>query len=192
MSFYPYQFLLASRSPRRKELLERAGLTHRVDSVEVEEVYPSELPAREVPEYLARLKGEASQNLRQPSEILISSDTIVHFEDKIVGKPESLAHAQEILGQLSGKTHEVISAVYLSNGTISHSFSDFTTVDLQELSDEQIMYYTKNYEVMDKAGAYAIQEWIGLVGIRAIHGCYFNVMGLPLPRLLEEVQKKGF
>ncbi len=190
MHFPQLKIYLASQSPRRKELLERAGIQFETINNEVEEIYPDDLEVEKVPEYLACLKGAASSNtLKAENEVIISADTIVCLEDQIFGKPKTAEEAESILLQLSGKEHSVITGVCISGRQEQVSFSETAHVFFNELSLAEIQYYIENYQPYDKAGAYAIQEWIGLVGIKKIEGCYFNIMGLPVSRLVQELTR---
>lgn len=183
------QLVLGSKSPRRKYLLEQAGLEFTTLTKDVEEVYPPETPVRDVPGYLARLKAEAVRHEVPKEAVVITSDTIVLLNDTIYGKPTDRADAIRILQQLSGNMHEVITGVCLIQGNREHVFAETTKVHFVPLSRQEIEWYVDHFEVMDKAGAYGIQEGIGLVGIDRIEGCYFNVMGLPVHRLYKELKQ---
>lgn len=184
-----YQVILASKSPRRKELLGHLVSNFSIRLKEVEEVYPETLAAKEVPEYLAQLKGAAFKDELKSKEIILSSDTIVTLNNKIYGKPKNREDAIRILRELSGKVHEVITGVSLMSLEKQISFSETTKVHFKELTLEEITYYIDTYQPYDKAGAYAIQEWIGMIGIAKIEGDYFNVVGLPLFRLNKALQE---
>ncbi len=180
--------VLASQSPRRQQLLKEAGFSFRLFTKDVEETYPAELPVTEVAAYLALKKGIPIIEHLQTDEVGITADTIVVLDNDILGKPKDEAQAFDYLSRLSGKVHEVITGVALHTRTKQQAFSVSTKVYFRKLSDEEIRYYISNYQPYDKAGAYAIQEWIGMVGILKIEGCYFNVMGLPLFQLYQELQ----
>jgi len=174
-----HQLILASKSPRRKELLERASIPFTIRTLDVEEVYPDNLPKNEVAEYLAVLKAEAALPNLADNEIVLGADSIVILEDTIYGKPKDTQDAHHILRQLSGQTHEVITGVCLLSKNKKVSFSAVSKVWMEELSEEEIAYYVETFQPFDKAGAYAIQEWIGLCKISKIEGTYSNIMGLP-------------
>lgn len=185
-----YDILLASHSPRRRELLAMLNLKFNIaDSIEVDETYPEYMIPEEVPSYLSRKKCEAYLPLLNDSQLIVTADTIVILDNEILGKPESTAHAKEMLHKLSGRTHKVVTGVTLSTKTQTNTFSVSTAVEFAPLSDEVIDYYVDTFRPLDKAGAYGIQEWIGAVGIRGIHGSYYNVMGLPVHRLYNELLK---
>ena len=184
------KLILASKSPRRQNLLGELGIPYEIRIKEVDEIYPEDLSPREVPEYLARLKAEPLLSTLQPNEILITSDTIVLLEGKVIGKPRDFAHAKEILQQLSGKTHEVITGVALHSLKHTCTFSSVTKVSFDHLKNEEIDRYVHDKQPLDKAGAYGIQEWIGYIGVKGIEGCYYNVMGLPLHDLYHMLKKE--
>jgi len=183
------KLVLGSKSPRRKYLLEQAGLEFTTLHKEVEEVYSPHMPARDVPCYLARLKAWAVQPDAPDDAVIITSDTIVLLDGIIYGKPKDKADAISILEKLSGNMHEVITGVSLLKGDRGVLFDETTKVYFSKLKRAEIEWYVDHYEVMDKAGAYAIQEGIGLIGIEKIEGCYFNVMGLPVHRLYSELER---
>jgi MAF protein len=174
-----YRLILASKSPRRKELLERSNIPFTIRTLEVEEIYPESLPKSEVAEYLAILKAEAARPNLGEQEIVLGADSIVILQDTIYGKPKDVEDAHYILRQLSGQTHEVITGVCLLSKNKKVSFSAVSKVWMKELTEEEIAYYVDTYKPFDKAGAYAIQEWIGLCKISKIEGTYSNIMGLP-------------
>ncbi len=185
-----YDILLASHSPRRRELLEMLNLKFGIaDGIEVDETYPELLAPEEVPSYLSLKKGEAYAPMMTEGQLIITADTIVILDGEILGKPESSEHARSMLHKLSGRTHKVVTGVTLSTLHKTSTFSVSTAVEFAPLSDEVIDYYVDTFKPLDKAGAYGIQEWIGAVGIRGIHGSYYNVMGLPVHRLYNELLK---
>lgn len=186
--FEERNIILASSSPRRKELLEKAGITFRVRVSHVDEGFPGNMPVEKIPEYLAVKKARTVQRQSNEGELILAADTIVVLDDKVLGKPESDMHAKEILRLLSGKMHRVITGVCLLQGEKMTGFSEVTKVFFYDLAESQIDYYVSNYHPMDKAGAYAIQEWIGLTGIEKIEGDYFNVVGLPVGRVIKEIE----
>lgn len=179
-----HTIILASSSPRRKELLKLAGIKFKVHSSNCEEIIPKDLPIQKVPKYLACLKGKLVQK-EFPLKTIIAADTVVIFDNKIIGKPINRANAIKMLKTLSGNTHQVITGVCIFNQTSNKSFSVKTNVTFNPLTLAQIEYYVDKFNPYDIAGAYAIQEWIGLVGIKKISGCYYNVMGLPISKLIK-------
>lgn len=183
-----YEIILGSASPRRKELLSEMGISFRVEVRSGEEIFPETLDINEVAGYLSREKSKLFEitGIGQ-NQLVITADTIVVVEDKILGKPCNTEEAKNILRLLSGKVHRVITGVTLLTRKKSHTFSVSTDVFFKQLSEEEIGYYVTHYQPMDKAGAYGIQEWIGHVAIEGINGSYFNVMGLPTHRLWEEL-----
>lgn len=183
-----YHIILGSKSPRRKELLAHLIPNFEVRTKEIDEVYPAELSVYEVPEYLAKLKAAAFVDSLSDKEIIITSDTIVAMDNHIYGKPKDAADAARILQELSGKTHEVITGVCLQSKQKVECFRVSTKVRFKNLNRAEIDYYINTYQPFDKAGAYAIQEWIGMIGIEEIQGDYFNVVGLPLFRLNQALQ----
>lgn len=180
------QLILASGSPRRQQFLKDLGLDFDIQLKAVEEVYPDHLKEAEVAEYLAELKADAFSKLDE-NEILITGDTIVCIDGKVLGKPESAVEAKEMLQQLSGKIHQVISSVCIKSSSKKEVFHDCTIVHFKELSPEEIEYYINNHQPYDKAGAYGIQEWIGQIGVTAIEGSYFTVMGMPIHLLYDKL-----
>lgn len=186
------RIILASNSPRRRELLAGLDLDFEVQVMKgIDESYPDGLGMREIAEHIS-LKKAGAYTLAE-DELLITADTIVWLDGEVLGKPRDEADAVCMLRKLSGKTHQVITGVTLrwnvSEGMHSSTFSCITDVTFAELSDEQINYYVRKYRPMDKAGAYGIQEWIGYVGVTGLNGSYYNVMGLPIQRLVEELRR---
>lgn len=185
-----YHLILASQSPRRQQLLSEAGLEYELSPrFECEEIFPNDLPASEVAEYLSRLKSEAYPQVLADGDILLTADTVVVAEERILGKPTDKDDAFAMLRMLSGREHEVITGVTLRSTKQTKSFSAHSKVRFRQLSDEEIAYYIETYSPMDKAGSYGIQEWIGYVGIEGIEGSFFNVMGLPIQRVWCELEK---
>ena len=172
------KILLASNSPRRKELLKALGFDFEVVSVDCDEVYPENLPVEKIAEYLSDLKADAYKNL-ESGEVLITADTIVALENEVLGKPKNALEAKEMLRKLSGKTHEVYTGITIRNSQKSISQTDVTHVQTDDLTDEEIDFYIENYKPFDKAGAYGVQEWFGMAKIKRITGSYYTVMGLP-------------
>lgn len=183
-----YNVILASKSPRRQQFFKDLDINYTIELKEVEEIYPPELKGVEITDFLANLKSEAFSNLKE-NDILITSDTIVWLENNALGKPKDNEEAFKMLRSLSGKKHEVITSISIKNNNFQKIINDITTVYFKELSDEEINYYIKNYSPLDKAGAYGIQEWLGFIGIHKIEGSYFNVVGLPVHKLYEELIK---
>lgn len=183
------EILLGSGSPRRKELLEMMNLQFKVISIkDVDEVYPAQLPAEEVPVYLSRLKAAAYRDELLPGQLLITADTVVILDGMILGKPADEAEAVEMLSRLSGRTHDVVTGVTLTTLDSTQSFSEKTGVTFAKLDREEIEDYVKRCRPLDKAGAYGVQEWIGAVGVTAMSGCYYNVMGLPTSALYRHLK----
>ncbi len=188
MMFDNYRFVLASQSPRRRELLAGLDIRFTVEtSKDAKEAYGDDLPREEVPEYLARHKSDTFHRELEPDEILITADTLVYLGDELLGKPKDREGAMEMLRKLSGQTHSVLTGVCLRMQGRTHSFTDTTDVHFRELTEEEIAYYVDTYKPFDKAGAYGIQEWIGYAAITGITGSYFNVMGLPVQKLYDEL-----
>lgn len=184
----PYRILLGSASPRRQFLLKELGVQFEsLTTASVDETYPASIPLAEVPEYLANIKAQAYYPSLISGDILITADTVVICGERLLGKPENIAHASAMLRFLSGKRHEVITGVALSTPGQIYTFSVSTYVFFKELTSDEIAYYVERYRPLDKAGAYGIQEWIGYIGIERIEGSYFNVMGLPVQRLYQEL-----
>jgi septum formation protein len=184
------KIILASQSPRRKQLLEWAEIPLEIIVSDADETYPAHIHVEEVPVFIARKKAAAvKNNLRDNERIILAADTIVVLENKVIGKPGNRDEAIEILRSLSGKKHRVVTGVVLLSNSAEISFADTTDVIFHALTDEQIIFYVDNYQPYDKAGAYAIQEWIGVIGIESIHGDFYNVMGLPVSRVVKELNK---
>jgi septum formation protein len=175
----PTKIILASQSPRRKQLMEMAELEFEVLIADVDETNPPGMPGEEVPEFLAKKKADAVAHLAAGA-IVIAADTVVLLDHHILGKPKDDSHAVAILQQLSGRVHKVVTGVCIRQDSQEKSFSVTTEVYFRKLTDEQITHYVRHYKPFDKAGAYAIQEWIGVTGIEKINGDYYNVMGLPI------------
>ena len=180
-----YRLILASGSPRRQQFFKDLDLDFEIRLKEIEEIYPPELKAEEITNYLAELKAKAFEGELQANEILITSDTLVWHKGKALGKPKDEQDAFDILKSLSNTTHEVITSVCFKTNTKTELLYEITKVTFNELSDEAILYYLKNYKPYDKAGAYGIQEWIGFIGVSKIEGSYANVMGMPTDKVYE-------
>ena len=182
------KLILASNSPRRKELLAGLDIPFEVHVLQgVDESYPESLPSEQVAEFIATQKAKAYEV--NPDEILITADTVVVVDDEILGKPVDEEDAKDMLRKISGKSHHVITGVCLKGYDKQKSFSVDTEVTFKELQDAEIDYYIKHYQPFDKAGAYGIQEWIGYIGVTSIQGSYFNVVGLPVQRIYNELSR---
>ena len=181
-----YNIILASGSPRRQQFFKDLDIDFSIDVKKVDEIYPSNLKGEEITDYLADLKSKAFSNLSD-NDLLITSDTIVWLNNKALGKPKNYQDAQNMLENLSGKSHEVITSVSIKSNKIQRIINDTTKVFFKELTSNEIEYYITNFKPFDKAGAYGIQEWIGYIGIDKIEGSYFNVVGLPVHKLYKEL-----
>lgn len=183
-----YQIILASNSPRRKELMSGLGVDYVVRTLpDVDESYPADLVGFEIPEYISRKKADAYRAIMQPGELLITADTIVWLDGKVLGKPEGRTGAIDMLRTLSGKSHQVFTGVCLTTTEWQKSFTAASDVVFDILSEEEIQYYVDKYQPLDKAGAYGVQEWIGYIGVKSISGSYYNIMGLPIQKLYKEL-----
>ncbi len=181
--------ILASQSPRRKQLLEWAEIKFTVQVANTNEEFPSNISIHEAPVFIAREKAQIVQEKTNKESIIIAADTIVVLENEILGKPKDRVEAIDFLTKLSNKTHQVITGVVLLKDDIEIAFSETTLVEFHSLTLEQIEFYVDEYKPYDKAGGYAIQEWIGVVGIKKITGDFYNVMGLPISRVVQELNK---
>lgn len=183
-----YKIILASQSPKRKELLEGLDIVfeQRVIS-NIDESYPNNIPAIDVPLYISKAKAEAYKGSLKQGELLITADTIVLIDDKILGKPKDRADAFNMLSLLAGNMHRVVTAVNVIYDDKQISFTDITNVYFNDISEEDINYYLDHYHPYDKAGAYGIQDWLGLRAISKIEGSFYNVMGLPVDKLVEHL-----
>jgi septum formation protein len=185
-----YKLILASNSPRRKELLAGLGMPFEVRVLQdIDEEYPDDLPVNEVARYIAKEKADAYRRIIAPDELIITADTVVIVGDEILGKPVDEADAVRMLRLLSGRTHQVTTGVCLLTAKKERCFDVTTDVTFKALSDDEIDYYVDHYRPFDKAGAYGIQEWIGYIGVTGLHGSYYNVMGLPVQRIYQELTK---
>lgn len=174
-----YEIVLASGSPRRHQFFEELGIPVTIDVRPVEEVFPESLKASEITDYLAKLKAESFKGDIAENQVVITSDTIVYLEGVALGKPSNHKEAVQMITSLSGKEHDVITSVCFTTANDQKVLNHTTKVFFCELDEDEIEFYVKNYQPFDKAGGYAIQEWIGLIGIEKIEGSYFNVVGLP-------------
>lgn len=182
------KIILASASPRRKELLAGLDLDFEVKVIKgVSESYPENLRAEEVPQYISREKAAAYQVA--DDELLLTADTVVIVDNTILGKPRDADDARRMLRLISGRTHQVVTGVTLTTAKAQKTFAVTTDVAFRKLADDEIDYYIAHYRPFDKAGAYGIQEWIGYIGVTSIHGSYYNVMGLPVQRIYQEIME---
>ena len=185
-----YKVILASNSPRRKELLAGLGVDYEVRTLpDVDESYPDTLQGADIPLYIAKEKADAYRNMLQPGELMITADTIVWLDGRVLGKPKDRGDGLCMLRDMSGRTHEVFTGVCITTTEWQRSFAAQTEVRFAELSEEEITYYVDKFQPMDKAGAYGVQEWIGFIGVENISGSYYNIMGLPVQRLYKELVK---
>jgi len=184
-----YKIILGSGSPRRKAFLKELGLDFTVESINVEEVYPNYLHGNEITGYLAQLKADAYKEELQANAILITADTVVRLNGKILGKPKDASDAKNMLAKISNQQHEVITSICIKTVEKSIIINDTTTVYFDELSPEAIEFYIEKYKPFDKAGSYGIQEWLGYIGIKKIEGSFFNVMGFPVHKFYKEMLK---
>jgi septum formation protein len=188
--FEKYHLILASQSPRRQYLLKELGLKFEIMTTNIPELYPDNLTQEQIAVYLAEQKADSFDTSRLDAKaLIISADTIVCIDDEILGKPGNYKEAVRMLLKLSGRKHEVITAVCLKTKSKRKTFSAISSVYFKELSMEEIEYYIENFQPFDKAGGYGIQEWIGYIGISKIEGSYFNIMGLPVKEFYEELLK---
>ncbi len=186
---FPYQIILGSNSPRRQELLKSLGFDFLNKPINADESFPIDLLAEEIPLYLAEKKADAYPDDLKETEILITADTIVWCEGKVFNKPENFVEGKKMLETLSGKMHEVFTGVCLKSGNKQTTFYDVSKVYFKKLKPEEIEYYLMNFKPYDKAGGYGVQDWLGYIGIDKIEGSFYNVMGLPVKELYEELVK---
>lgn len=185
-----YKVILASGSPRRRELMVGLGVNYEVRILpDVDESYPDTLQGEEIPLYIAKEKADAYIPMMQPDELIITADTIVWLDGKVLGKPRDREDALQMLRTMSGRTHEVFTGVCITTTDWQRSFTAQTEVRFATLSEDEIIYYVDNFKPMDKAGAYGVQEWIGFIGVENISGSYYNIMGLPVQKLYRELLK---
>ena len=185
------KIILASQSPRRKQLLEWAEIPFEILVKETSEDYPPGLAPEEIAVYIAQQKAAVVQKLVSPDQTILAADTIVVLGENVIGKPVHREEAVSMLFALSGEKHKVITGVVIRKGEEEISFADVTEVEFHKLTLQQIEFYVDKYKPYDKAGAYAIQEWIGVVGIRSINGDFYNVMGLPVSRVVQTLKNFG-
>lgn len=186
---YPYQLILGSSSPRRQELLKSLGFNFLIKPINADESFPPHLQAEDIPLYLAEKKADAYPDELSETQILITSDTIVWCEGKVYNKPANFVEGKKMLESLSGKMHEVYTAICLKSGNKQTTFFDVSKVYFKKFKPEEIEYYLINYQPYDKAGAYGVQDWLGYIGIEKIEGSFYNVMGLPVKELYDELIK---
>ena len=185
-----YKVILASGSPRRRELMAGLGVNYEVRILpDVDESYPDTLQGEEIPLYIAKEKADAYIPMMQPNELIITADTIVWLDGKVLVKPRDREDALQMLRTMSGRTHEVFTGVCITTTDWQRSFTAQTEVRFATLSEDEIIYYVDNFKPMDKAGAYGVQEWIGFIGVENISGSYYNIMGLPVQKLYRELLK---
>ena len=190
MTEIPYKIVLASASPRRKELLAGLDIDYSIRVLDnIDESSPSHLQGEDIPLFISGKKADAYMETLANDELLITADTIVYVDNEVLGKPTTPQDAVNMLKKLSGKWHQVITGVVLSTKEKRHSFAVTTRVKFAELTEAEIEYYVNRYSPLDKAGAYGIQEWIGYIGVERIEGSYFNVVGLPVQRLYQELKQ---
>ena len=190
MKITNYKVLLASNSPRREELLRGIDIDFEVKVLpDIDESYPDNIPSEEIAEFVAIKKAKPYAASLHEDELLLTADTIVLLEDKVLGKPADKEEAKQMLHELSEKTHRVITGVCLTSAKKQTSFSATSDVEFGKLTDQEIEYYVERYSPMDKAGAYGVQEWIGYVAVKHISGSYYNIMGLPIQRVYRELIK---
>lgn len=184
-----YKILLASKSPRRRELLQQLRIPFSIVTIGgIDESYPDSIPLIDVAQYVSEKKADAFHSIMKDNELVITADTMVICDDRIMGKPQSVTEAKEMLEFLSDKTHQVATGVTITTRTQRTSFTTVSDVTFCKLTREEIDYYVDNYQPLDKAGAYGIQEWIGAVAVTGLKGSYYNVMGLPVHRLFQELK----
>lgn len=185
-----YNVVLASNSPRRKELLQRLGIPFKVRTLfGIDESYPDTLRGEDIVRYISRNKANAYRSSMGPDELLITADTIVYLQGEVMGKPHDADDARRMLRSLAGQVHQVITGVTIITANDMENFAVTSQVKFSDLSDDEINYYVDRYLPLDKAGAYGIQEWIGLVAVEELRGSYFNVVGLPIQRLYQALKR---
>lgn len=184
-----HNIILASKSPRRQDMLKDLGMEFSIRVKETKETYPEDLNVEDIPVYLAELKAAAFSGEIEENDIIITADTVVAVGKEVLGKPKDRADAEDMLKKLSGISHKVISGVCIYSKAKRVSFNSVTEVFFKHLKQEEIDYYLDTYKPFDKAGAYGIQEWIGFIGVERIKGSYFNVVGLPIQQLYKELSE---
>jgi len=184
----PYRLILASGSPRRRDLLNGLGFNFEIKPTHADETFPNDLKAEQIPMFLAKKKADAYP-FDAEHELVITADTVVWINNKVLNKPENEHDAKQMLRALSGNMHHVYTAVCIKSQSKEELFYDETKVYFKNLSDTEIEYYIKNYNVYDKAGSYGVQDWIGFIGIEKIEGCFYNVMGFPVRKIYETLMR---
>jgi septum formation protein len=184
-----YNIILASGSPRRQQFLKDLGLNFIIKSIDVEEIYPKYLHGNEITSFLAELKADAYEKKLNDNDILITADTVVRFNGRILGKPIDTQDAKKMLTDLSNNQHEVITSICIKTSKSTKIINDTTVVYFEKLSEEEIDFYLNNYAPFDKAGSYGIQEWLGYIAVKKIEGSFFNVMGFPVHKFYKEMMK---
>jgi septum formation protein len=179
--------ILVSKSPRRQEILTKAGYSFQVKPANIDESFPEDMAIEQIPVYLAELKAMSLVEEHE-NELLLAADTIVVLDQEVINKPADVKEAFYMLSKLSGKTHEVISGVCVAMGEDVITFNDSSLVSFRELTENEILYYIENYQPFDKAGAYGVQDFIGMVGIERIEGSFYNVMGLPIHKVYKAIE----
>lgn len=187
-----HQLILGSKSPRRQELIQGLGLPYEVRTLDTDESYPESLNPQQIASFLAEIKAKALLETLNPTELLLTSDTVVITESQVLGKPENENEAKQMIALLAGKTHRVVTGVHLATVQESYTFDVTTEVTFLPLESWEIDYYVEKFSPFDKAGSYGIQEWIGYIGIEKMHGSYYNVMGLPTAELWKVMKKLGY
>ena len=182
------EIILASNSPRRQQFLKDIGLSFRIQTFDVDEVFPANLKGAEIPDYLVRLKAHSFKDLK-PNQLVITADTIVWSNESYLGKPKDETEVKQMLQQLSGSSHEVITSVAFTQAHQQTIINEISTVYFKELDRTEIDYYVATYQPYDKAGGYGIQEWIGTIGIEKIEGSYTNIVGLPVAQVLTTLKE---
>jgi septum formation protein len=186
---FEHTLILASQSPRRRELLGKLGWPVTIIDQFSDEIYPAELETEEIAGYLSHKKANSVQHKLDSNEVLVCADTIVVFEGKVYEKPMHVEDAIRMLSYLSGQTHLVHTGVTILHATKTKTFTTTTAVTFASFTADEISYYVNNFKPFDKAGSYGIQDWLGYIGVESIHGCYYNVMGLPLSVLYKEINE---
>lgn len=187
-----HQLILGSKSPRRQELIQGLGLPYEVRTLDTDESYPESLKPQQIASFLAEIKAKALLGTLKPTELLLTSDTVVITESQVLGKPENKDAAKQMIALLAGNTHRVVTGVHLSTIQESYTFDVTTEVTFLPIESWEIDYYVEKFNPFDKAGSYGIQEWIGYIGIEKMHGSYYNVMGLPTAELWKVMKKLGY
>jgi len=185
--FNPFEIILASNSPRRKQFFKEAGIPFTIKTFEIDEIFDSKLKGVEISDYLVKLKAEPFLEHLKPNQIVITADTIVWSDEHYFGKPKNKVEAKKMLSQLSNKSHQVITSVAFTQKNQQKIIHEISSVTFKKLSNSEIEYYVNEFNPLDKAGAYGIQEWIGTIGIENIKGSYTNIVGLPMAQILQSL-----